>query len=504
MTSNGIHSPKATLTTEPQASGAPDIFPASSNNVSVLPSSRWIWQRALNDTRSTTFLFLFLFLLVMPIALLVIGKEGYLLLSENLKTAWPGYPFLEGMSTVLIVFHFFIALLSNAAVIILVNLHFRFLYKMPSSDTWFSAPFTRTQHFVGRFAATITSLLVIYLGNAIATFSVLFAWKEQSMIRQYFPLYVITFLSSCVLAAFSSVIHGLSGRLFDANVFNISFQAAWVISLVIMMQPLNIGRPYFRKQLIFSMAPIADTFYVAFAKPSVWMRLILALIFWTFAGVMVMRRRQAENAEVRIGRFKWHSAVQPLFSLFIGLLFGDFLEMLFATYNYSFRKHTALFYIGLVIGAFLGQLVSSSISGKTLRRGFRRLPTAVSAPSPPVMPWADIVQEKEVPATGSGATNQNTPLEKDLIGAPKSEAHLPIQYDDTGMPQTDILRPTSTQSYNDTGTPQTDILRPTSTQSYNDTGRRRIPWLLREWVQSLAGVAFYFLIDAISRSGYFF
>ena len=125
MTSNGIHSPKATLTAEPQASGAPDIFPASSNNVSVLPSSRWIWQRALNDTLSTTFLFLFIFLLVMPIALLVIGKEGYLLLSENLKTAWPGYPFLEGMSTVLIVFHFFIALLSNAAVIILVILHFR-------------------------------------------------------------------------------------------------------------------------------------------------------------------------------------------------------------------------------------------------------------------------------------------------------------------------------------------------------------------------------------------
>jgi len=101
------------------------------------------------------------------------------------------------------------------------------------------------------------------------------------------------------------------------------------------------------------------------------------------------------------------------------------------------------------------------------------------------MPWADTVQEKEVPATGSGATNQNTPLEKDSIGAPKSEAPLPTQHEDTGMPQTDIRRPTSTQSY-------------------NDTGRRRIPWLLREWVQSLAGVALYFLIDAISRSGYFF
>lgn len=442
MTSKGIHNPKATLSSDSPASGTPDILPASSNVALSLPSTRWIWQRALSYTCSTTFLFLFLFLLVMPIALLVIGKEGYLLLSENLKTAWPYNPFLEGISTVFIVLHIFIALLSIAAALILVNLHFRFLYKMPSADAWFSAPFTRTQNFVGRFAAILTSLVVIYLGNAIATVSLLFAWEEQAVLRHYLPLYAITFIATCVLAAFSACIHGLSGRLFDANMFNISFQMAWAISLLIIFQPFNVGRPYFRKQLIFSMAPIADIFYVAFAEPSVWVRLILSLLIWTFAGIMVMRNRPSENAEVKIGRFKWHSAVQPLFSLFIGLLLAQFFEALFNTFDtyglfsYPGRHHSAPFYVGLFVGAFLGQLASSSISGKTLRRDFRRSPKAVSAPpSPVVMPWLDNSPGRVIPPSGAD---------------------------------------------------------------------RRLPWLLREWIQSLAGVALYFLVNAVTHNGFLF
>ena len=107
--------------------------------------------------------------------------------------------FLDGISTV---FAIILSTLSAAASLVLVNLNFRFLYKMPSTDVAFSAPFTRTQHFVGRLAATLTSLFVIYIGNAIATAGILFAWKEHAIIWQYLPLYAITLLSSCVLAPF--------------------------------------------------------------------------------------------------------------------------------------------------------------------------------------------------------------------------------------------------------------------------------------------------------------
>lgn len=511
----GISTPR----TNPSEAGTSGIPPVSSGHASTQPSTLWIWKRVLIDTRSTTLLFLFLFLLAMPIALLVIGKEGYLLLSKNLAQAWPNYPFLDGISTVFFAIHILIALLSAAASLVLVNLNFRFLYKMPSTDVAFSAPLTRTQHFVGRLAATLTSLFVIYLGNAIATAGILFAWKEHAIIWQYLPLYAITLLSSCVLAAFSAVVHSLSGRLFDANVFNLFFQAAWAISLAIMLQPLNIGRPYFRKQLIFVMAPVADIIYVAFARHSVWVRLILSLLFWTFIGILVMRRRPAERAEVKIGRFKWHSAVQPLFSLFIGLLLGNFLEMLFVTNNYSLRKHAALFYIGLFVGAFLGQLASSSISGKTLRRASRRTPKVPSAPpAPAAIPRSDtdILPDNKAPATDTGVSAQSASFNCDTFRAAMPET-LPATDGKTPNPQADTPASTKDEKTEvsrpeDFSYPRSktaDVLRPnvhppTSARPNNGTGRLRLPWLLQEWIHSLAGVALYFLVDAISRGGYLF
>lgn len=338
------------------------------------PGIGWVFRQSLARTRATTLFFLFLFLLAMPIALLIIGKHNYLTIALA-----PSFIFTDLIETylnpMLLPLHILIAVLSIAAVFVLTSGHFHYLYQRNAVDIESSMPFNKNRQFFGRALALLVSLLFIYVINAAVTGIILSSWGVFGHFTSYLSLYIKMFASTLQLSGFSLVFLVVSGTLFDAILLNIGTQIAWITSMLQILQITDrLNDP--PSDAVWLLTPSAGLFTTMVWSRPIWQPLIL-IVFWTTMAWIFFRNRPAEWAGVRNGRLGWHMAVQPLFALLGAVTLARFFHALFANEQAIFRS--PFFYIGLIIGALLGQIVSSVVTGKPLHK---RTLDATSEPRP--------------------------------------------------------------------------------------------------------------------------
>ena len=341
------------------------------------PKVGWVYTQSLARTRALTLFLLFLFLLAMPIALLIIGKHNYLAMAAT-PTFNSSLSLWDHLNPVLFPLHIIIAILSLVAVLVLSSAHFRYLYQQNAVDIETSMPFNSNRQFAGRALALLTSLLFIYIASAAATGIVFASWGIFSHFSSYLSLYVKMFASTIQLSAFSLVLLVLSGTLFDAVLLNVGIQITWIVSMIHILgitDRLNESPT----DALWLLTPSAGLFTTMLWPLPIWQPLVL-IVFWTTMAWLFFRNRPAERAGVRNGRLSWYLAVQPLFALFGGVTLARFLHELFAT-NDAFLQ-SPVFYIGLVLGALLGQFVSSVVAGKPLHKRTQESSTGAQLRAP--------------------------------------------------------------------------------------------------------------------------
>ena len=338
----------------------------------------WTFSRQFADLRSLIAIFVFLFLLVMPIAMLILGRDiftglanRYTLQSEDAEVMTVAYflgkPLLLNFASV--PFHLIMVSVSSVAVLIMGGSLFRPLYHRETVDFEWSLPLTKSQWFLGRALALVTGLSVVYLVNIVATSGIVYAWGLKEFLGDYLFAYLKTYLSTIVFAGFSLVIFSLAGRLFDAIVLNIMVHLASPLTLLIPFLIGDIRRQSAIHKLVWLFAPAFDTYRAIVVDRSLLFYVIL-IVFWFVFGWFCAMKRPAEWGGRKTGTMRWFPFVQPVFTVAGGIVAGN----LFYAFDFAnvFHDQTKLlrpsFIIGAMLGAFLGQLVSSAITGKSLQR----------------------------------------------------------------------------------------------------------------------------------------
>lgn len=338
----------------------------------------WTFSRQFADLRSLIAIFVFLFLLVMPIAMLILGREIFTGLANRYTLP---YHDAEGMSVTYLLgkpllfnfafvpFHLMMITVSSVAVLIMGGSLFRPLYHRETVDFEWSLPLTKSQWFLGRALALVAGLSVVYLVNIVATSGIVYAWGLNELLGDYLFAYLKTYLSTIVFAWFSLVIFSLAGRLFDAIILNIMIHLAFPLTLLIPFLIGDINRQSSIHKLVWLFAPAFDTYRGIVADRSILYYVIL-IIFWFVFGWFCAMKRPAEWGGRKTGTMLWFPFVQPVFSVAGGIVAGN----LFYAFDFAnvLHEQTKLlrpsFIIGAILGAFLGQLVSSAIMGKSLQR----------------------------------------------------------------------------------------------------------------------------------------
>ena len=334
-----------------------------------LPKLGWAYKQALARTRSLVSLFLFLFLLVMPIALLIIGKDNYL--ANTAPNPFSSADYGPHLNAVLLPLHVILGILSAVYVYFLGGTHFNYLYRQNVIDREESMPFSRDTQFWGRVLAHFSELFIVFFVNALLTGVILSYWGFGQDFAAYLPLYLRLFLSTLELTGFSLVLFSLSGTLFDAVLLNLAIQGTWIVSV---LQILNLTERLHDtpSDLIWFLAP-ASRFFSAIVWPHSVLQTVAMIIFWTVSAWLCFRKRPAEYAVVRNGQLSWYPWLQPLFSMFSGLSLGQFIFLLFdPNVAYLSPLRSPAFYIGYFIGLVLGQWLSSVVMGKPIRKEFFR------------------------------------------------------------------------------------------------------------------------------------
>ncbi|MBP6949552.1 MAG: hypothetical protein KBB98_01365 [Clostridia bacterium] len=341
----------------------------------------WIFGRQLADLRSLIAIFMFLFLLVMPIAMLILGRDIFTELANRHNVP---YHEADGMTVVYYLgiplrfnraffsFHLIVVTLSSVAVLVMGGSLFRPLYRRETVDFEWSLPLTKSQWFLGRALALVVGLSLVYLVNIIATSGIVYVWGLNEILGGYLLVYLKTYLSAIAFTGFSLVFFSLVGRLFDAIVLNIMIHLASPLMLLIMSNPYYIGD--IRKQsslhkLVWLFAPAFDT-YREIAMDRNFLYYVILIVFWFVFGWFCAMKRPAEWGGRKSGSMRWFRSIQTFFSVAGGIIAGN----LFYAFDFtSFQLHQTkllrpAFIIGAILGAFLGQLISSAITGKTLQR----------------------------------------------------------------------------------------------------------------------------------------
>ena len=334
-----------------------------------LPKLGWAYKHAMARTRSLVSLFLFLFLLVMPIALLIIGKDNYI--ANTAPNPYSSADYGPHLNEVLLPLHVILGLLSAVFVYFLGGTHFNYLYRQSVIDREESMPFSRDTQFWGRVLAHFSELLIVFFVNALLTGGILSYWGFGQDFTAYLPLYLGLFLSALELTGFSLVLFSLSGTLFDAVLLNVTIQGAWIVSVLQILE-LTERLHYKPSDLIWFLAP-ASRFFSAIVWPHSVLQTVAMIVFWTISSWLCFRKRPAEYAAVRSGQLSWYPWLQPLFSMFSGLSLGQFISLLFdQNVAYISPLRSPVFYIGYLIGLVLGQWLSSVVMGKPIRKEFFR------------------------------------------------------------------------------------------------------------------------------------
>jgi hypothetical protein len=249
---------------------------------------------------------------------------------------------------------------------------FRPLYRRDTVDFEWSLPLTKSQWFLGRALALVVGLSLVYLVNIIATSGIVYVWGLKEILGGYLLVYLKTYLSAIAFTGFSLVFFSLVGRLFDAIVLNIMIHLASPLMLLIMSNPYYIGD--IRKQsslhkLVWLFAPAFGT-YREIAMDRNFLYYVILIVFWFVFGWFCAMKRPAEWGGRKSGSMRWFRSIQTFFSVAGGIIAGN----LFYAFDFtSFQLHQTkllrpAFIIGAILGAFLGQLISSAITGKTLQR----------------------------------------------------------------------------------------------------------------------------------------
>ncbi|MCK9350353.1 MAG: hypothetical protein M0P44_03910 [Clostridiales bacterium] len=334
-----------------------------------LPKLGWAYKHAMARTRSLVSLFLFLFLLVMPIALLIIGKDNYL--ANTAPNPFSSADYGPHLNEVLLPLHAILGLLSAVYVYFLGGTHFNYLYRRNVIDREESLPFSRDTQFWGRTLAHFSELFIVFFVNALLTGVILSYWGFGHDFAAYLPLYLSLFLSTLELTGFSLVLFSLSGTLFDAILLNLAIQGTWIVS-VLQILDLTERLHDTPSDLIWFLAP-ASRFFSAIVWPHSVLQTVAMIVFWTVSAWLCFRKRPAEYAAVRNGQLSWYPWLQPLFSMFSGLSLGQFIFLLFdPNVAYLSPLRSPAFYIGYFIGLVLGQWLSSAVMGKPIRKEFFR------------------------------------------------------------------------------------------------------------------------------------
>lgn len=329
------------------------------------PGLGWVYRNALARSRSLVSLFLFLFALAMPIALLIVGKDNYI--AQTTPSIYGSADFGPSLNEMLLPLHIVLGLLSLAFVFVLGGSHFSYLYRQNAVDREMSFPFNRHEAFLGKALAFLTGITAVFAINLAVTGAILYGWDLWQDFTAYLPLYLRLLLATLEFSSFSLLLLTLAGTLFDAVLLNIAIQGTWIVSTLQILGLVDRlqDRP---TDLIWLLAPAAHLF-TAIIWPLSIVQTLAMIVFWSVGAWLLFRRRPAEHAAVRSGRLDWFLLVQPLFSMFGAITLGQFFFLLF---DWSFPQNTAFrsgfFYIGLLIGALLGQFVSAVVMGKPFKR----------------------------------------------------------------------------------------------------------------------------------------
>ncbi len=338
----------------------------------------WTFRRQLADIRSLIAIFTFLFLLFMPIAMLILGRDIFTELTNRYNV--PHYE-AEGFSVnyffgkqlffnyAFLPFHLIMVTISSIAVLVMGGSLFRSLYHRETVDFEWSLPITKSQWFLGRALALVTGMSIAYLVNIIATSGIIYAWGLEKFLGDYLLIYLKTFLSTIVFAGFSLIIFSLAGRLFDAIVLNIMIHLASPLMLLIPFLIGDINKQSSLHKLVWLFAPAFDT-YRAIVLDRNFLYYAILILFWFVFGWFCAMKRPAEWGGRKTGTICWYPFVQPVFTVAGGLVTGNLFYGFDAASLHS--QQTKLlrpaFIVGALLGAFLGQLVSSAITGKSLQR----------------------------------------------------------------------------------------------------------------------------------------
>ncbi len=106
-----------------------------------------------------------------------------------------------------------------------------------------------------------------------------------------------------------------------------------------------------------------------FARENILYYVIL-IVFWFVLAWFSAMMRPYEWGERKTGTLRWFWGIQPLFSMAGGAILGSFFSSIYNPFDRSIIEPlTIAFAIGAMIGAFLGQIVSSVVTGRSMRRG---------------------------------------------------------------------------------------------------------------------------------------
>jgi hypothetical protein len=327
------------------------------------PGLGWVFGKSFQRMRSLMLLFSFLFLLAMPIALLIIGRDNYLTLVSSYNFLEPVFR-EQNLNQVLWPLHLLLALISLVAVAVLASAGFRTFYLQNAVDRESSMPLGSNRQCLGRALALLAAFCFIFAVNAAVTFAVFAGWGKIAHFFTYSTAYLRLFAATLELLAFSLVFLALSGTLFDAVLTCVGIQFAWASSVFHILGMTN-RLTDLETDILWLLAPAARLFIPILLPVSAWQSLVM-IVFWSIMAWFFYKKRPAEYAGVRNGQLPWYPVLQPFFVLLGGTLLGSFVHGLFAGEQSTLRS--PVFYMGLVAGALLGQVVSTVVSGKQLRK----------------------------------------------------------------------------------------------------------------------------------------
>ncbi len=349
-----------------------------------VPGTGWAFCKSLSDIRSLVAIFTFLFLLAMPIALLLIGRENFAAMAEAFApqssssgmtaTPWIGNTIFGKplpFNAALLPFHHAVTSLAAVGVLIMGSALFRRMYRRDAVDAEWSMPLTKNSWSLGRALALAAGIAIPFAANAGAAAGILAAWGRNftDLLLAYSQAYLLLFLASLNFAGFTVLLLSLSGRLFDALVILFTLHFAWPVPIY-GISLLATENAHHEPIYTWLLAPAADMFRLPFIRQNLPHMIILP-VFWFVLAWFSAVRRPAERAGIKTGNLRWFRWIQPVYSMAGGWMLGAFFSTIFrfgvTQPGWAFFLSPS-FVLGMLPGAFLGQILSSVITGKRLRR----------------------------------------------------------------------------------------------------------------------------------------